>query len=174
MTMYSTRPVGLEFLETAPVRLSFAGTLRAAPGVVFDAVARDVEGLPRWYGAVAAAEYGGVGAAEYGGVGSGTEVGVGTKRRVRLVGGVAFHEEIIAWDAPGHYAYRIERTNVPGIRAMAERWAVVETSRGTRLVWTIALDAVAGVAAMARAMGPGLGVATRRAMGRLDRELGRK
>lgn len=165
--MYATRPVGLEFLEAAPVRLSFAGTLRAAPGVVFDAVARDVEALPRWYGAVAAAEYGGVGV----GVGD-AGIGVGAKRRVRLVGGVTFHEEVIAWDAPDRYAYRMERTSVPGIRAMAERWAVVETSRGTRLVWTIALDAVAGVAAMARAMGPGLGVATRRAVGRLDRELG--
>lgn len=158
--MFTTRPVGLDFLESAPLRLSFAGTLHASPEAVFDAVARDVDALPRWYGAVAAAGYGGP-----------APHGLGTKRRVKLVGGAAFHEEVIAWDAPHRYAYRIERTNVPGIRAMAERWAVVETSKGTRLVWTIALDATRATAVLARSMAPGMGVATRRALARLDRRL---
>ncbi|NUR60379.1 MAG: SRPBCC family protein [Catenulispora sp.] len=158
--MFTTRPVDLDFLESAPLRLSFAGTLLAPPQSVFDAVARDVAALPRWYGAVTAAGYGGP-----------EPHGVGAKRRVKLVGGVAFHEEVIAWDAPYRYAYRIERTNVPGIRAMAERWAVLETSKGTRLVWTIALDATAATAALARSMAPGMGLATRRALARLDRRL---
>lgn len=158
--MFTTRPVDLDFLESAPVRLSFAGTLRAPAGAVFDAVARDVDALPRWYGAVAAAEYGGK-----------APHGVGTKRRVKLIGGVTFHEEVIAWDTPDRYAYRIERTNVPGIRAMAERWSVLETSRGTRLVWTIALDAALPTALLARSMAPGMGLATRRALARLDRQL---
>ena len=158
--MFTTRPVDLAFLESAPVRLSFAATLKAAPERVFDAVARDVAALPRWYGAVAEAGY--KGAEPY---------GIGAKRRVKLIGGVAFHEEVIAWDAPDRYAYRMERTNVPGIRAMAERWTVLETSAGTRLVWTIALDAAAPAAALARSMAPGMGLATRRAVARLDRRL---
>jgi uncharacterized protein YndB with AHSA1/START domain len=159
--MFPTRPVDLDFLESAPLRLSFAGTLQAPPDAVFDAVARDVDALPRWYGAVAVAGYGGP-----------APHGVGTKRRVKLVGGVAFHEEVIAWDAPHQYAYRIERTNVPGIHAMAERWALLETSKGTRLVWTIALDARRTTAALARSMAPGMALATRRALGKLDRRLG--
>lgn len=160
--MYGTRTVDLDFLQTAPVRLSFANTLRADAKAVFDAIAHDVTSLPRWYGVIALAEYGGT-----------EPFGVGTKRRVKLVGGVAFHEEILAWDAPRRYAYRVERTNVPGIRAMAEEWAVLETPAGTRLVWTMAVDAAAATAAAFRASAPGIAVATRRAVGRLDRMLAR-
>ncbi|OLE26761.1 MAG: hypothetical protein AUG49_07370 [Catenulispora sp. 13_1_20CM_3_70_7] len=159
--MFTTRPVGLEFLETAPLRLSFGGTLQASPKAVFDAIAHDVGSMPRWYGAVVSAEYGGGGSA----------YGVGTKRRVKLVGGVAFHEEVIVWDDPTRYGYRVERTTVPGIRAMAEEWAVVETPAGTRVVWTMAVDAARPTAVAIRSMAPGIAVATRRALGRLDRRL---
>ncbi|GAA1994855.1 SRPBCC family protein [Catenulispora subtropica] len=158
--MFITRPVGLDFLESAPLRLSFAGTLQAPPKAVFDAVALDVTALPHWYGAVTAAEYGGP-----------EPAGVGTKRRVKLVAGVTFHEEVIAWDDPHRYAYRIERTTVPGIRAMAEQWTLVETTKGTRLVWTIAIEAAPPTMALVRSMGPGMAVATRRAVGKLDRRL---
>ncbi|HEY3478624.1 MAG TPA: SRPBCC family protein [Streptomyces sp.] len=158
--MYATRPVGLDFLTTAPLRLSFANTLRAAPEAVFDAIAQQVATLPRWYGAVAEAEYGGP-----------APFGVGTKRRVKLVGGVAFHEEILAWDTPDRYAYRVERTTVPGIRAMAEQWAVLATPAGTRVAWTMAVEAALPTAAAFRASAPGIAVATRRALGRLDQML---
>ncbi|MBS2546459.1 SRPBCC family protein [Catenulispora sp. NL8] len=158
--MYATRPVDLDFLNEAPLRLSFAHTLQAAPKAVFDAIAHDVATLPRWYGAVATAEYGGP-----------EPFGVGTRRRVKLVGGVAFHERILAWDSPVRYAYRVEHTNVPGIRAMAEEWSVLDTPAGTRVAWTMAVDAVLPVAATFRASAPGMAVATRRALGRLDRML---
>jgi hypothetical protein len=160
--MYATRPVDLDFLNAAPLRLSFGNTLRATPKAVFDAIAHDVADLPRWYGAVAEAEYGGP-----------APFGVGTKRRVKLVGGVALHEQILAWDTPDRYAYRVERTNVPGIRAMAEEWRVLETPAGTRVTWTMAVDAPLPVAAAFRATAPGIALATRRAMGRLDRMLAR-
>lgn len=158
--MHTTRPVDLAFLNEAPLRLSFAHTLRATPTTVFDAIAHDVTSLPRWYGVIAAAEYGGA-----------EPFGVGTKRRVKLVGGISFHEQVLAWDTPHRYAYGIERTSVPGIRAMAEEWAILETPAGTRVVWTMALDAAAATAGVLRASAPGVRVATRRALGRLDRML---
>lgn len=160
--MYATRPVDLDFLKTAPLRMSFANTLRATPRAVFDAIAHDVTNIPRWYAAVAEAEYGGQ-----------PPYGVGTKRRVKLVGGVTFHEQILAWDAPVRYAYRFEHTSVPGIRAMAEEWSVLETPAGTRVVWTVAVDATLATAIAVRASAPGIMVATRRAMARLDRMLAR-
>lgn len=158
--MFTTRPVGLEFLDSAPLRLKFAGTLLSPPEAVFDAIARDVTALPRWYGAVAAAEYGGL-----------EPWGVGTKRRVKLVAGAVFHEEVIAFDDPHRYAYRIERTNVPGIRAMAEVWSVLDTPAGTRVVWTMAIDAARPAAAAARSMAPGMALSTRRALRKLDGQL---
>lgn len=154
------RPVDLDFLNTAPLRLTFANTLRATPDAVFAAVANDIAALPRWYGAVAEAEYGGPG-----------PFGIGTKRRVKLVGGVSFHEQIIAWDDPDRYAYRVERATVPGIRAMAEEWSVLATPAGTRVAWTMAVDAALPTAAAFRASAPAIALATRRAMGRLDRML---
>ena len=150
--MYATRPVDLDFLNAAPLRLSFAHTLRAKPATVFDAIAHDVSALPRWHGAVARAEYGGP-----------KPFGIGSRRRVKLIGGVTFHERILAWDSPDRYAYTVERTTVPGIRAMAESWSILETSAGTRVVWTMALDAALPTAAALRASAPGVG--------RLDRML---
>jgi hypothetical protein len=158
--MFSTRQVDLDFLDTAPLRLRFAGTLTAPPAAVFDALAREVTTLPHWYGAVTSAEYGGTG-----------PFGLGSRRRVKLLGGVTFHEEVIAWNDPDRYAYRMERTSVPGIHAMAEQWSVVETTAGTRVAWTVAVEAALPTAAVIRASAPGMAVATRRALGRLDRML---
>jgi hypothetical protein len=156
--MYATRPEGLDFLNTAPLRVSCAGTLRATPKAVFDAIANDVTSLPRWHGTVTEAEYGGP-----------APFGVGTKRRLKLVGGMIFHEHVLAWDTPDRYAYRIERTSLPGIRAAVEEWSVLETPAGTRVAWTMAVDAALPMAAAIRASVPGIAVATRRALARLDR-----
>jgi hypothetical protein len=161
--MFDLRPEGLKFLETAPLRLTFAGTVRAAPETVFDALATDPEGWTHWYGAVVGNEYGGAG-----------PHGVGSRRRVRLTGGVTFHETVIAWDSPSRYAYRIDRCTMPGFRALVEEWSILETSAGTRVSWTVGIDASPGLQAALRAAAPGLGVATRRALAGLDRRLGER
>jgi hypothetical protein len=158
--MFDLRPEGLKFLETAPLRMVFAETLKAAPEAVFYALSAEPEGWPRWYGAVSSSAYAGDG-----------PYGVGARRRVRLVGGVTFHETVIAWDSPSRYAYRIDRCTMPGVRALVEEWTVLETSAGTRVAWTIALDAPAPILTALRAASAGFGVATRRALARLDRRL---
>src|SRR5512139_1750129 len=107
--MFELRPEGLTFLHTAPLRLVHAGTVRAAPEAVFQALAAEPEGWPSWYGAVVGNEYRGDG-----------PHGVGSRRRVRLTGGVTFHETVLAWDGPSRYAYRIDRCTVPGLRALVE------------------------------------------------------
>jgi uncharacterized protein YndB with AHSA1/START domain len=158
--MFDLRPEGLKFLETAPLKLVFAGTLKAAPEAVFYALAAEPQNWPRWYGAVTGNEYRGDG-----------PHGVGSRRRVRLVGGVTFNETVLAWDSPSRYAYRIDRCTMPGLRALVEEWDVLETNSGTRVSWTMAIDAVPGLQAALRAGAPGVGVATRRALGRLERRL---
>jgi uncharacterized protein YndB with AHSA1/START domain len=158
--MFDLRPEGLKFLETAPLRLTFAETLKASPEAVFYALSAEPEGWPRWYGAVTSSTYAGAG-----------PYGVGSRRRVRLVGGVTFHETVIAWDSPSRYAYRIDRCTMPGLRALVEEWTVLETSEGTRVAWTLALDAAAPVQAALRAASAGAGVATRRALAQLDQRL---
>lgn len=160
--MFSLRPVDVDFLQSAPLRLVSAATLRAAPDAVFHALVEGAAAMPEWFGAVRGVEYG-AGA---------SPVGVGTPRRVRLVGRSAFHETVLAVDAPSRFAYRIDRTTVPGLSAMAEEWTVLATDAGTRVAWTVALDGPAVTRWGVRGLGPGMRVVTRRALGRLDARLG--
>ncbi|MGP3981755.1 SRPBCC family protein [Streptomyces sp. KR80] len=159
------RPVELDFLPTAPVRLVFAAEMTAAPEVVHRALAEDVEGWPRWFRAVAVAR------PAYGGKG----------REIRLMGGTRFLETILSADAPtgvsppgdggGRYAYRVDETNVPGLWALLEDWRLTPAGAGTRVEWTFAADGPLPLRLALAALRPGLGRAFRDAVRALDRRL---
>lgn len=100
------KPVGLEFTESAPLRLVFAREVSAPPQAVFRALAEDVTGWPEWFSAVTLARP--------------TDDGAG--REVRLRGGTRMRETILAADPDEVYAYRVDETNAPGIRALVEEW----------------------------------------------------
>ncbi|MER5857007.1 SRPBCC family protein [Streptomyces sp900105245] len=147
------RPVGPEFVETAPVRLVFTRDMAAAPGAVFQALAEDVEGWPAWFSAVSSARP--------------TEGG----REVRLRGGTRFEETILAAKAPELYAYRVDVTNTPGARAWVEEWRLIPAGTGTRVRMTFALDGTAAFRLVCRLIRPGVGRAFRTAVTALDRRL---
>ncbi|MFI1165528.1 SRPBCC family protein [Streptomyces sp. NPDC020801] len=147
------RPVGIDFVETAPVRLVFAREVAAPPQRVFHALAEDVPGWAQWFSAVTSARP--------------TDRG----REVRLRGGTRFEETVLVAKDPEVYAYRVDATNAPGLRALAEEWRLTPAGTGTRVQWTFAVDGTAPVRlvlAMARA---GLGRAFRDAVTALDRRL---
>lgn len=98
------RPVGLDFVETAPLRLVFAREVAASPEAVFHALAEDVSGWSEWFSAVTLARP--------------TQDGAG--REVRLRGGTRFEETVLAARAPEVYAYRVDVTNAPRARALVE------------------------------------------------------
>jgi uncharacterized protein YndB with AHSA1/START domain len=151
------RPVDLDFVASAPVRLVFAREVSASPEQVFRALAEDVPGWAQWFSAVALARS--------------TDGGAG--REIRLRGGPRFEETVLVAKAPEVYAYRVDATNVPGVRALAEEWRLVPRGTGTRVQWTFAADGPAPfrfVLGMARA---GLGRAFRDAVTSLDRRLAR-
>ncbi|MFJ4315274.1 SRPBCC family protein [Streptomyces lavendulae] len=100
------RPVGLGFAEDAPTRLVFNARASAAPDAVYRALAEEVTGWPSWFRAVTLARP--------------TRGGGG--REVRLMGGVRFQETVMAADPGLRYAYRVDETNVPGVRALLEEW----------------------------------------------------
>ncbi|MFE5217655.1 MULTISPECIES: SRPBCC family protein [Streptomyces] len=147
------RPVGPEFVETAPVRLVFTRDMAAAPGAVFQALAEDLEGWPAWFSAVSSARP--------------TEGG----REVRLRGGTRFEETILAAKAPELYAYRVDVTNTPGARAWVEEWRLTPAGTGTRVRMTFALDGTAAFRLVCRLIRPGVGRAFRTAVTALDRRL---
>lgn len=148
------RPVGLDYVRTAPLRLVFVAETAAPPEAVFKALA-DVENWPRWYRQVAGARS--------------TDDGRG--REIRLKGGTRFVETVMAADPGECYAYRVDRTNVPGLRALVEEWRLVPSpsDTGTVVRYTFALDGVAPLRGVLRLLRPGLRRSFRDAVRALDR-----
>ncbi|MDG9718380.1 SRPBCC family protein [Streptomyces sp. DH24] len=149
------RPVGHDFVRTAPVRLVFARGITAPPAAVFRALAEDVVGWAEWFSAVRVAR----------------PVRDGAGREIRLRGGARFLETVLASEAPEVYAYRVDVTNTPGVHALAEEWRLVPIGTGTRVQWTFAADGTAafrGALNLARA---GLGRTFRDSVTALDRRL---
>ncbi|MFD5426209.1 SRPBCC family protein [Streptomyces sp. NPDC127084] len=148
--------VQLDFVESAPVRLVYSADVGASPSEVYQALADDVEGWPGWFTAVAWAKP--------------TREGAG--RDVGLRGGVRFRETIMASDPATRYAYRIDETNLPGVRAMLEEWRLAPAGSGTRVRWTMALDGPGPLRVGMRLAKPGVGYSFRDAVRRLERRLG--
>ncbi|KUM95735.1 polyketide cyclase [Streptomyces cellostaticus] len=147
------RPVEIDFVETAPVRLVFAREIAAAPETVFRSLAEDVSGWSEWFPGVAS-----VRPAEGG-------------REVRLRGGGRFEESVIVAKAPEVYAYRIDVTNMPGARAWVEEWRLAPAGTGTRVQMTFALDGTAPFRLLWPLARPGVGRAFHGAVTKLDRRL---
>ncbi|MFJ8789801.1 SRPBCC family protein [Streptomyces sp. NPDC102462] len=150
---HGLRPVGIGFVETAPVRLVFTHEMAAAPDAVFRALAEDVSGWPQWFSAVTSARA--------------TEGG----REIRLRGGTRFQESVIAARAFEVYAYRVDVTNTPGARAWVEEWRLAPVGTGTLVRMTFALDGTGLFRAAARLARPGAGRALRTAVTALDHRL---
>ncbi|GAA2621387.1 SRPBCC family protein [Streptomyces axinellae] len=147
------RPVGLEFADTAPLRLSFTADLGVPRERVFVALSEELEGWPRWFTAVSEV----------------TPVEGGKGRHVRLKGGGFFTETVLASLPAERYTYRIDRTNAPGMRAMMEDWNLtVAPSGGARVRWTIAVDGPRTLRTLMRLSRAGLGASFGDAMRKLD------
>lgn len=152
------RPVELDFVETAPVRLVFAAALEAPPEAVYRALAEDVSGWPEWFDAVSGV----------------TPTRGGAGRDVTLRVGVSFEETVLASDPDTRYAYRVDRTNAPAVTAFAEEWRILPgPTGGSRVRWTFAVDGPPAARALVRLTKPGLRFSFRGAMRALDRRLAR-
>ncbi|MFE7167950.1 SRPBCC family protein [Streptomyces sp. NPDC057616] len=149
------RPVGIDFVETAPVRLVFTRDVAAPPEAVFRALAEDVPGWAQWFTAVTQAR----------------PLDDGARREVRLKGGTRFEETVLAAKEAELYAYRVDETNAPGMRALAEEWRLTPAGTGTRVRWTFAADGPAPFRLVLKAARAGLGRSFRGAMAGLDRHI---
>ncbi|MET7455686.1 SRPBCC family protein [Streptomyces sp. NPDC005574] len=149
------RPVGTEFLEHAPLRLVFAREVSASPAAVFRALAEDVPGWAEWFSAVTLAR----------------PLGDGGRREIRLRGGTRFEETVLVAKEAEVYAYRVDATNAPGLRALVEEWRLTPADTGTLLRWTFAADAPAPVRLVLRLARGGMGRTFRGAVAALERRL---
>ncbi|WP_148592536.1 SRPBCC family protein [Streptomyces sp. WAC01526] len=151
------RPVELDFVESAPLRLVFTAEVSAPPKAVYAALADDVAGWSCWFTGVARS----------------APTQDGTGREVRLTGGTRFTETVLAAEPDAHYAYRVDTTNTPGLRALLEDWRLAPANGGTRLRWTFAADGPAPFRFLLTLARPGLGRAFRESARALDRRLTR-
>ncbi|MGI5484134.1 SRPBCC family protein [Streptomyces lavendofoliae] len=151
------RPVRLDFLESAPLRLVFDTEVAASPRAVYRALADDVADSPSWFTAVSAAR----------------PTAGGAGREIRLRGGVVFQERVMVTDAGERYAYRVEETNAPGVRALMEEWLLAPAPHGTgtRVRWTMAAEGTAPFRLVLRLARSRVGRSFRDAMRNLDRRL---
>ncbi|MFI0737753.1 SRPBCC family protein [Streptomyces sp. NPDC021100] len=143
--------------DVARLRLTFVARTAAPPACVHRALVEDVTAWPRWFRAVASAR---------------PLDGNGRRRReVRLVGGVWFHETVMAVDAPRRCAYRVDSTNVPFLRAVLADWRLVPAGGGTLVRWTLAMDAPLPIRCLVLLARPALSHAFRGALRALDAHL---
>ncbi|MFI8521957.1 SRPBCC family protein [Streptomyces sp. NPDC085481] len=149
------RPVELDFTETAPLRLVFTTEVAAPPAAVYRSLAVELASTPAWFTAITSA----------------TPTDGGAGRTIRLRGGVEFRETILATDPAARYAYRVDETNVPGVSALLEEWALSPAAGGTRVRWTMALDGNGACRLTMRLARPGVGSSFRSAMRNLERRL---
>jgi uncharacterized protein YndB with AHSA1/START domain len=145
------RPVDLDFLDTAPVRLSFTAAVAAPAHDVYHALAEELTSWPLWFAPVKRART--------------TRPG---GREIVLVGGMRFEETVLAAERPSRYAYRADTANRPGMRAIAEDWRLAPIAGGSLVQWTLAAEPVPGAALFLRLSRPVLRSSFRRAMQKLD------
>ncbi|MEU9850341.1 SRPBCC family protein [Streptomyces sp. NPDC047985] len=149
------RSVGIDFVDSAPVRLVFAAGMSAPPERVYRALADEVADWPHWFTSVTAAR----------------PTGAGTGREVRLKGGAVLRETILAADPGERYAYRVDEAGAPGVRALVEEWLLTPDGAGTRVRWTFAADGPGPFRFVLRLGRSGLGRAFRDAVRTLDGRL---
>lgn len=123
------RAVGLDFLDTAPTKLTFEVPVAASQKEVFAAVSGDPDEWKHWFPGVSAGGYEGD-----------PPFGVGTRRWVK-VGGITYQETLLAWEEPSRWVFRVDHTAAPLAHALVEEYTV-DAAGPDRSVfrWTFAVD----------------------------------
>jgi uncharacterized protein YndB with AHSA1/START domain len=157
---WDLRPVGPEFLGTAPHRFTYRAVIGRPPERVFDAIAGDPARWGDWFPGF-----------DHSGRWLTPEPhGDGSRRAVRM-GGVAYEETILAWDRPRRFAFRLDRAAAPLAYALAEDYRVDAHPSGSTLEWTFAVEPRRLLGLTAALFDPVLSRLFRRIAANLDRKL---
>jgi carbon monoxide dehydrogenase subunit G len=154
------RPVGLDFLETAPTRVRHSVHIDAPAEAVFAAIAEDPAGWGKWF----------PGFSDDGHYLGEPPYGVGSVREVRAAGNTVL-DTVIAWDVPTRWAFSATGGTLRGMRALAEDYRVSADGAGSRLTWTVAVDFAGPSRIIAPVFRLGSGVIIKRAARKLAQHL---
>jgi hypothetical protein len=121
--MRTLRPVGIEYLGTAPVRATLRRTIPASTAETFRSF-EDAASWPVWLDPVESVRWT-----------SPPPFGVGTTRDVRVRGGT-LSERFFAWEDGRRIAFHVTDASVPVFGAIAEDYELVPTGEAECvLVW---------------------------------------
>lgn len=124
-------PRPLEWIDTAPVRVSRSRRIAQPPAVVWSAIA-DHAGWTEWFPRIASVTPGEVADA------------VGGTRTVDL-GAAAVEEEFLAWEPERHFAFTLTSSTKPGLRSMVEDIRITpDGDRACTVTYTMAIEPVGG------------------------------
>jgi hypothetical protein len=118
------RAVTLDDIAGAPVVLQADHPIAASRQAVWDLLAGDPA---RWGDFAPGFDHSGVWTKE-------TPTGVGAIRRVK-VGGLTFHDEILANDPGARWGFRVESAALPVAKALVEDWVLEDAPGGCVLHW---------------------------------------
>lgn len=126
---FDLRPVGLEFLDDAPLRIEVEVATSLPQPEVWAAFI-DAPGWAAWFPGVREAGY----------RKQALPYGVGTIRTAH-VNGVHYEETMLAWDEPTRWIYRIDRSTADLATAQVEATCFdARSDGGTRVVWVLASE----------------------------------
>ncbi|HKR49668.1 MAG TPA: SRPBCC family protein [Pseudonocardiaceae bacterium] len=90
--------------------------------------------------------------------------GVGTVRDVTLLGLFTARERFFRWEDAHRYTFEVFEASLPGLRHAAEDWSIESTPSGSRLTWTMAIEAIPLITPLLWVSSPVIRFVQRRAM----------
>ena len=126
--MHPCRPVGLDYLETAPVRFANTVAVALSPEELFGVLAR-ADTWPRWASVITHVDYT-----------SPEPHGVGTTRTVTMRGGLVAEETFLAWEPGRRLAFRFDAVSTSALAAFLEVYTIEATPTGCDLTWSLAQE----------------------------------
>jgi len=125
---FACRPVGLDFIESAPLRFVYTVDIDASPEDVFKVLA-DVDAWPRFLEDARKAQWL-----------SPVPHGVGSARTL-ILKGLTAQEHFIAWEPGKRFTFYIAEMTAPLARALCEDYRLEPAGRGkTRFTYIVACD----------------------------------
>ncbi|CDO11075.1 SRPBCC family protein [Mycolicibacterium cosmeticum] len=91
--------------------------------------------------------------------------GVGSIREVVVLGFLGVRDHFYRWDIDRRMTFAAEATTAPGVKAFGEDYVLDATATGTRLRWTVAIDAGRAGRLLAPLARPALRIVFRAFMG---------
>lgn len=112
---FNCRPVGIEFLDNAPVQFVNQVELAASPAQVFE-IFENAEAWPQWYKEIVNVEWHGL-----------HPYGVGTTRTVKLTS-VTVEEYFFVWEQNQRLAFYFTGMSLPLAKALVEEYRLIPLS----------------------------------------------